>query len=151
MKNFFKNLIQKFREKLELDNPEKYVDGHYQLSKRQKNYWVFGLLILAILFGYVRTLRVLNNSPQFSAQLSIDILVIITLLSSVAILLISYFVTFLLVRASRFSVMLSGRGPIVDDVTKYIIWTVLLFAVMIQITFKIEMPFVGFLLHSFRS
>jgi len=54
MKNFCKNLIQKFREKLELDNPEKYVDGHYQLSSKQKICWVLGLFLVGLVVLFIK-------------------------------------------------------------------------------------------------
>jgi len=54
MKNFSKNLIQKFREKLELDDPEKYVDGYYQLSRKQKIYWAVGLFLVGFVFIFTK-------------------------------------------------------------------------------------------------
>jgi hypothetical protein len=137
-----KKLIKNIREKLELDNPKKYVNGYYQLSKNQKKLWVAGLFVLSVLFWGIREALILNQKKY-----SPEILIAVNLFSSVAIMVLSYIATFVIVRGDRFAARLGGREPFVVGVTKYITWTIFLLAVMAEIVFKIKMPFVGFLFY----
>ncbi|NBV07393.1 MAG: hypothetical protein EBS06_09220 [Proteobacteria bacterium] len=135
-----KKIVIKLREKLELDNPERYANGYYQLSKMQKKVWVWGLFIASILFWCIRALVSFNQKNY-----SLDLVIEVILFSSVAILLLSYYAVFLIVISIRLSKKLFNSGLNVEDVTKYILWTIFLFAIMFEIIFKVKLPFVGFL------
>ncbi len=139
-----KQLVGNIRAKLELDNPERYVNGYYQMSQNQKKLWIAGLLFLAILFFCI---RVLNVPDDKNYPVPTDMKIIIILSSSAVLLLLAYAAVFLIQLSIIFAKKLFSYDSEFDDVAKYIMWTVFLMCAMIQIVFKIEMPFVGMLLH----
>ena len=138
-----KQLVGNIRAKLELDNPERYVNGYYQMSQNQKKLWIAGLLFLAILFFALRTLLLSSKTKYL---ISIDVHIIIILVSAIALVLLSYVAVLLIQLCVFFVRKILNHNSDFGDATKYIMWTVVLMCAMIQIIFKIEMPFVGILL-----
>ena len=139
-----KQLVGNIRAKLELDNPERYVNGYYQMSQNQKKLWIAGLVFLAILFSGLRALF-LSGKKEY--LISMDVHIILVLVSSIALVLLSYAAVFLIQLSVKFANKFLNHDPKFDEVTKYTMWTVFLICAMLQIVFKVEMPFVGMLLH----
>lgn len=80
------NLIKTLREKLELDNPDRYINGYYQLSKKQKKLWVGGLFLGAWVFAIVRFI-------VSDKEYSFDVVLITSVLCSIAIVFLSFIST----------------------------------------------------------
>jgi hypothetical protein len=55
-------LLKIIKEKLEIDKKERYVDGYYQLTRKQKVWWAIGWFVLVVGFVFVSSFFDRNNS-----------------------------------------------------------------------------------------
>ena len=133
-------LLKTIKEKLEMNNPKRYIDGYYQLSKKQKWLWVLGLFLMGVVFSIVRLL--LNDKVS-----SFGVDLISCIIGSTLIEVASFALAFFFYRPYSFFNKKEERKILAKKtlVVLYQLWTVFLIVIMLAITFKI--PFNNFISH----
>lgn len=138
--------LKTIKEKLEIDNPKRYVDGYYQLSKKQKQLWVLGLFLIGVIFFCIKSLF-LDGHISFITK------IVASFVSSLLITILSFFVAFCLFCSIRIAnkitdkMQLKSILKINQSVFLYQAWTIFLILIIIAIIFKIPLHYISPLLN----
>ncbi len=130
VKNKSKKFIKRVREILEIDGSGKYINGYYQLSRRQQFIWVFGLFVIALIFSC----KVWQDTEGISGY-PVDVKIAAFMTVSIALMLLSAIPVLL-----PFIVMfLLRKGSLVAF---YQVWT--MFAIVLIIAYIFNFDASGF-------
>jgi hypothetical protein len=81
-------ITKKIKQKLDLNNSKKYIDGYYQLSKKQQSLWVAMLFGISMVFIILRFL-------QMGAKSSFVVTIISMFIASFLLMIISFVPAFM--------------------------------------------------------
>ena len=141
-------LLKTIKEKLEIDNPKRYIDGYYQLSKKQKWLWLLGLFLVGVVFACGRVFVLTDIIKS-----SFDVMFIVVVLGSLSFVAVSLIPALLFYHIFRNSAKYSSvedrmdleKNPNKKAVIFYQLWTIFFIVVLISIIFGI--PFKSFIPH----
>lgn len=137
-----KRIIKSIKDKLEIDNPNKYKDGYYQLSKKQKRLWISGLFFVGLMFFFIKSP---NDKYSLNIVLAGDaIFAFVILAVSFIYSSLCYYPSFYFLHTKKERKEIAEKTTII----LYQIWTVCLIIMMSLIIFNINYTYkhIGLLL-----